>query len=395
MNLTLGFISILISLIIPGIIFRRSYFFGDFSKQFTTNEPLHKALIYSLIPSIVLQFIGLFVFEKVIQPVNFDKIFQFHESLLTSIKDIDTIKSDSEALSLNQIIFHYYLPYTFILYIFSWLMATILSRSVVAFNLDLRFSVLRFNNKWHYLFNGLIYSFNKHKVKNEELHKKRKYRLLVYVDVVITPHSGVSERYSGFLFDFDLDPKNLTNLETLYIKEAHKHKKINNSTTVKKIDPVTREESIVTDCTDKYLKKRIKGDMLVLTTNYLDNLNVIPVYLDDNEIERKERLRGNNIRLLSSITTIIITLSLISCLAKGVGYFDLKYLHEDLDFTLLSARLAVATTLFFPLLLLFTPFDYQDRKIVFNIKRALISLVVSLIFGVITLSLILSVLNIV
>ncbi|MBB3123296.1 hypothetical protein FHS04_000793 [Mesoflavibacter sabulilitoris] len=57
MNLTLGFIAFFIAIVIPGILFRRFFFFGEFSKQFNTKDPVLHSIFFSIIPGIVMQII--------------------------------------------------------------------------------------------------------------------------------------------------------------------------------------------------------------------------------------------------------------------------------------------------------------------------------------------------
>lgn len=54
MNLTTAFLFLFITIVIPGFVFQRIYFFGDFSKQFTTKENVPKLLLASLIPGLII-----------------------------------------------------------------------------------------------------------------------------------------------------------------------------------------------------------------------------------------------------------------------------------------------------------------------------------------------------
>ncbi|THF48460.1 hypothetical protein E6C50_14345 [Flavobacterium supellecticarium] len=57
MNLTLGFIAFFIAIVIPGILFRRFFFYGEFSKQFNTKDPVLHSIFFSIIPGIVIQLV--------------------------------------------------------------------------------------------------------------------------------------------------------------------------------------------------------------------------------------------------------------------------------------------------------------------------------------------------
>lgn len=63
MNFTFGFIVFFVSIIIPGILFRRFYFYGEFSKQFNTKDPVLHSIYFSIIPGIILQIFGIIIYS--------------------------------------------------------------------------------------------------------------------------------------------------------------------------------------------------------------------------------------------------------------------------------------------------------------------------------------------
>ena len=118
MNLTFGFIALFISIIIPGILFRRYYYYGEFSKQFHTKDPVLHSIFLSIIPGVCVQIIVFYILSEMnffdienIKIFNIYKDFSFLES-----KEInsDTVKFFQDGLGkfiLYSIIVFYLLPY--------------------------------------------------------------------------------------------------------------------------------------------------------------------------------------------------------------------------------------------------------------------------------------------
>lgn len=70
MNFTFGLVALFLMLVLPGMIFRRMYFLGEFSKQISIGEPVVKTIIYSTIPSVVIQVLCLYIYDKYILSID-------------------------------------------------------------------------------------------------------------------------------------------------------------------------------------------------------------------------------------------------------------------------------------------------------------------------------------
>ena len=279
MSLTLGFISIVISLIIPGIIFRRIYFFGEFSKQFSTKEPIHQVLLYSIIPGIIIQFSCIY-FYSLFFDIDLTKVFNFHKTLFQNDNPIK-----ENGVDLFTIIFKSYVPYTFCIYLISIIVPFLISRLIVrGFKLDCKQKFLRFKNQWYYIFSGEVFRFPKFKNNfvSEDIRINLKNHIITYVDILISPPSGKNQFYSGYLIDYELDPKDITKLDKLYLLKPVRYKKndVNNNTSNSEENLENSEPSI----TNTIATKRIPGDIFVLSGQYISNINTKYIFLSPEEV---------------------------------------------------------------------------------------------------------------
>src|SRR5690554_7532128 len=68
MAITLDFFLLFLLFIIPGLVFKRLYFFGEFSKQFSLKDNAYTILFFSFIPGIFFQVLGYLVYWLVHDP---------------------------------------------------------------------------------------------------------------------------------------------------------------------------------------------------------------------------------------------------------------------------------------------------------------------------------------
>jgi hypothetical protein len=65
MSFTIDFLLLIILVVIPGLLFKRFYFQGEFSKQFSTKDSVYKSVFYSIIPGVLIQLIGYLIYVGV------------------------------------------------------------------------------------------------------------------------------------------------------------------------------------------------------------------------------------------------------------------------------------------------------------------------------------------
>ncbi len=61
MEISLGFFVILLLVLFPGLIFRRLYFYGEFSKEFNDGQNIGSLLAKSVVPGLIIT-ISSFIF---------------------------------------------------------------------------------------------------------------------------------------------------------------------------------------------------------------------------------------------------------------------------------------------------------------------------------------------
>lgn len=281
MNLTTAFLFLFITIIIPGFIFQRIYFFGEFSKQFTTKENIPKLLLTALIPGLLISAIYLPIYNYfVFGEVKIEKILTLFENLSKS-----NVNQNPESLIYfsNYSSFLIYCIWEFIL---AGSISFLFSRVIVrGLKLDRRWKTLRYKNQWYYVFSGEIFEFSKFKRATKTLakkHRRGKDVQLARADVLIKGAEG-NELYTGFVIDYDLNPLDISKLDNIYLMDAIRYKK----TELIDGEPNVKEPKIVE-------KKLIPGELFVLNMANVINVNVS--YLLE---PIKQRIKGQISRRLN------------------------------------------------------------------------------------------------
>lgn len=220
MSITLDFILLFVLLIIPGLAFKRFFFYGDFSKQFTTKETIYQSIFYSIIPGILVQLMCIWAYV-----MWFSADFKNDEvlSIFRNIFNTQDTKLNKETISFLNENFKAFICFEGIVISVSCCLGFSLFIMVRSMGLDHRFKFLRFRNTWYYIFSGEIHSFPKFKKSKRNLNPfrkqiKEKYDLH-YADVLVCS-GGSHKLYSGYLTDYDLNYEKPGELEK-YISPSH------------------------------------------------------------------------------------------------------------------------------------------------------------------------------
>ena len=171
MQISLSFLVILFLVLFPGLIFRRLYFYGDFSKQFYSKHNLVSLIAISSVPGlIILIFVYLF-YDNFFTSIDLDEI-------INRFKDLNSPKyrlKKSQDISLKDVIYNKVAPFCLFLYLTCILFGTLSGRFVRITRLDTKLKLLRFKNYWFYLFKGEHTHFKKMRHLKE---KNKKFSLL-------------------------------------------------------------------------------------------------------------------------------------------------------------------------------------------------------------------------
>ena len=204
---------ILLLMLVPGFLFRRLYYSGEFSKEYfkqNFTDYLFPSLLFSILIHLVCQ--------------GFIRLSGHKISLWPLFLLIGSNGSSSETsvafLQIYQNIYH-----IFFYFIFTALAGAILGylgKYVVRnLKLDRKYQLFRYQNEWHYVFTGEILGFpnigGQYDVQPE----------VQYVDALVKTAEG-SVLYSGYLSHYVLSSSNgidqlyLSDVKRRYLKDDHR-----------------------------------------------------------------------------------------------------------------------------------------------------------------------------
>ncbi len=212
MNIALAGIVILI-LLLPGIIFNKSYFSGEFSSQYTIKD-FFGLLTNTLIPSLIVYvIIGIPI--TLISGYEYD--FKTLLGLLSSNKDTVENAINNVELFRKEII-----SFNFLMCLISLCLGHGFRSLVLNKNLDTRFPFLRFDNIWHYLITGKFILLRRSQI---QLFKDTIQDVDITYVVALVNVAGNPYVYNGALVDYELSKDGGLNL--IYLNGA-KRKDISN-----------------------------------------------------------------------------------------------------------------------------------------------------------------------
>ncbi len=223
MILSIGFVFALLLVILPGLLFRRFYFYGEFSKQFSAGLSIAQLWAKCVIPGFAFFIFVYFLYDKLLNVIALEHfIWKFQEmGILISSTEISSSihdKSYSSEATLTQLIKEQLLPFVGYLILTSSATGWIFGRIVRIAGFDTRFKLLRFKNSWFYLFNGKNFGFNR--LKQFKLNGKK--ILFTKADILIDC-SDRPRLYSGFVVDYEVSDKDCEKLERVTLQSAARY----------------------------------------------------------------------------------------------------------------------------------------------------------------------------
>jgi hypothetical protein len=311
MNFTVGLVIVFFNVFVPGLLFLRFYFLGEFSKQFNTRIPIIRLGFYALIPGLIIQSIGLLIYDYFIPDFKIIESLKILNELFNS-SIINYSKSTKFFLKSELWI---YVLYTVISCISAILSALLFYYLVRKFRLDIKFKILRFKNQWFYIFSGDYTFFEKYQrassnlvIDNPSIHKDL---MMVYADILVS-NNGNTKMYTGYVVDYDLDHNDINKLDKIYLKDVLKYKYKNTEKT--DFDTVP-----------------IPGDLFIIDNSQVVNINLtfIPSII---EIEKNEtKKERNNNRLFVLFTFIYLTIFVCSLLLFYANFPKIDFLSKYLS----------------------------------------------------------------
>jgi hypothetical protein len=236
-------------IVVPFYLFRRVYYSGGFNSELYLLSPF-KALIYSIIPGLILHAAYLIVIISLIPDFfSFDKLSIPISNFLKNNYFNDDIR----------IVSFYVFHYNLFLWFFIAFIAYFFRFSVRFLRLDRKISWLRFKNNWYYIFSGEILDF-------PQMPGHYKNVDFVWIDAMTKVH-GDCMIYSGILVGYKIDQSSANLLTLSLAKPLRKfvHNRVNKNYFKLKSDPI-----------------KIPGDVLILPYQEIYNLNIS--YYSINEV---------------------------------------------------------------------------------------------------------------
>lgn len=193
MNIAFGTLVIIV-LLSPGFVCRYAFLKGPYSRK-NFKPSISNDVFWSVIPAVFIQLTA-FIFLKFV-------------GANPSLKDIYLLIIGAENIDFEAIESGItpFLIYSVIILSLSYLPGSLARWTVIRFNLDLKYNILKVNNEWYYLFSS--------KLTNEEVD-------FIQLDILVNSDKGTM-LYSGILDDYFLNKEG--GIDRLYLIKVHRDRK--------------------------------------------------------------------------------------------------------------------------------------------------------------------------
>ena len=185
---------VLILFLLPGLVFRRSYFTEEFSKQYFKASPF-AIFISSFIPSLVIHLVGFY---------SVPCLTSYYIDLSVLVK-LFTDQFDQQCADNIKLYSTAIIKYNITLVLFAAILGAMSKRFVRYLKWDRKYKMFRFRNAWHYIVTGELFDFPRvnmsldtDEVKDIEL---------VFCNVLMELNN-TSYLYDGILVDYELNENN-------------------------------------------------------------------------------------------------------------------------------------------------------------------------------------------
>lgn len=253
MEVSLGFFASLLFVLFPGLIYRRLYFYGEFSKEFNDEKNIVTLLAKSVVPGLIITILSFVLYSYFFFKLDIAEI-------IDKFKDInnpDVRLTGLNKTSFNDIILGKVCPFVGFQYLLAIILGTLLGRIIRITRLDTKFKLLRYKNYWFYIFNGQYGGFKKLK----HLEQKNKKHLFTKVDVLIDSNSK-THLYSGIIVDYELNENNCCELSKIFLQNAERYSMKNN----------------------QRVRVEIPGTLLVVDCTTMKNINLTYIYKESKSL---------------------------------------------------------------------------------------------------------------
>lgn len=322
-------------IVVPGYIFRRFYCNGVFSKQVNWTNNILANLLSSFVTGIILSVGFLFtlnIFSK--NPIDLDKILLSVDNLIVSVNAQNQDPKKFEGFTDS--FYSKYLPFIFFLYLTAAFLGFFSSKAIQKLGLDTKFKIFRYENNWHYLFSGKILKFKKYDSSIQTKQPRVKY---TFIDVLAENSSEKPTLYSGFIADYDLNFRDPSKLDRIYLYKAGRYKKMESG---------------------EMALKSIPGNIFTILGSKIININCTYVgYNEEEQIAEKYRLKRSILVTAQTISILLFLLILVSFITSYNFFRANFFVHVLAQNFFIKALFLLELNWF---LGLFTPFKLDDEK---------------------------------
>lgn len=341
MEVSLGFFVVLSIIFFPGLIFRRLYFYGEFSKEFNAGHNIISLLALSTIPGLIIFLISFFSYHYLYQEINITDIID----ILKEINNPSKKLAEADFPPLNEMVESVVLPFMGYLYLTSLLLGTLSGRLVRFTRLDTKIKLLKFKNYWFYLLNGQHTDLKKLK----HLRQQNKKHLFTKADILVD-FNNCTKLYSGIVVDYELADERCDTLSKIMLQNVSRYSS-------KKSEEVN-----------------IPGELFVVECSSMKNINLTYVYEDTEDI-LKSNLPIHIEQAFGVITLLLIPVFIFQ--SEGIkwdvyqSYFDLRWYEKIISFLITTQVLS----LFNPFLNKNDTYSWVTWKVM--VSKVLVSILLS------------------
>jgi len=327
----------------PGILFRRAFFSGEFTKHFESGNSFER-LLWNMLSSVLMLAcfcVSIHVFNSYSPlkvefelgvPEVTDTFLCMYENKLPTI-----FSSETRIIQTGNLLFS--------LYAFSLILGFFINRLIFFLGLEKRFSILQFQNSWHYVTNSTKQNNLNHSIGD-----------LYYTRVDVK--SSKEELFTGKLHDILYDKEG--KVEAITIKEAYKYYRLSLVDDAVKIAGLNQQiqqndPNVIfhSQTTNSFIyRKRIKGDLFTILNNDLENISI--TYIKIANFHKKFQ---KFIKVSISILLLLAGLFSVSYAIWDFQLFTFENYFKRLLFCIISPlNFAIS------LLLIVTVFNFKTLK---------------------------------
>lgn len=192
-GITLFTIAYIIILILPGVLFKRYYYYGRFARQYSSGLFADRILT-TLLWGIIIQAFCTVAYCAFLE-IKFDV-------MMSKLRAAYKMIVSDEFPTITRRDFWLIMGYLVATSVFAMFLGFVLRFFVRNFKLDLRAQNFQMTDNWYYLFTGERYAFEHRGEPNTEIEVVES-----IVDVLVKETDGKNNLYNGYFKSYECDPK--------------------------------------------------------------------------------------------------------------------------------------------------------------------------------------------